>query len=131
MCRMRSHSPTATTTAVTKTTSWLESNGMSPGSFQSIFGLGPMAGGRPTWVTSPLRGMTNPTVFTSWSLSHVVRAGIAMSRPTVAMILADSVARARGRNTLASSRRPNSGANTRITNTAAGTIGQWSPELSW
>ena len=47
MCRMRSHSPTATTTALMKTTSWLESNGMSPGSFQSTFGLGPDGGRQP------------------------------------------------------------------------------------
>ena len=128
---MRSHSATATTAALTSTTSWLESKGMSPGSFQSIFGLGPIPGGRPTWVTSPLRGMVKPTVLTGWSSSQVVSAGIAISRPTVAMIFADSVARASGRNTARSRSMPSNGANTRITNAAAGTIGQCSPVLSW
>jgi hypothetical protein len=65
-------------------------------------------------------------------LSQVVNAGIAMSKPTVAMILADSVARASGRKTATSSSSPSNGANTTITTSAAGTIGQLSPacELS-
>ena len=50
-----------------------------------------------------------------------------ISRPTVAMILADSVARASGRKTAALRTNPSSGAKTPMVTRAAGTIGQCSP----
>ena len=75
--------------------------------------------------------MLNPNVLTSWSLIHVSAPGARSSRPTVAMIFADSVARASGRNTATSRSSPSSGAKTRTTNAAAGTIGQCRPVLSW
>ncbi len=129
--RISTHNPTATTSAAMNTDSSLESKGTSPGNFQSTLGTGPTPDGKPTWSTSELLGIPNPKVLTSWSLIQVMSAGKAMSRPTVAMIFADSVARASGRNTATSRSSPSSGAKTSTTNAAAGTIGQCRPVLSW
>ena len=127
-----SHRPTATTAAVTRIASSSELNGTSNGRCQVSAGVGPMPGGRPTWVMLKLWTETSQLkMLTSWSFNQVTRAGIAISRPTVAMIFADSVARAEGRNTATSRSSPSSGANTRMTSAAAGMIGMWRLVLSW
>jgi hypothetical protein len=86
--------------------------------------------GNATRLTSAESGMSKWKTSTQKSAMKRVSAGIASSSPTVAMILADSVARASGRNTAAFSTRPRSGANTRITTTAVGRASHPSPVFS-
>src|SRR2546423_6048490 len=94
---------------------------------QRCFGTGPTPGGEAACVTSELVGMWTWNTLTISSVIHLVSAGSAIDNPTVAMILADSVARASGRKTATSSRSPSSGANTTIVTKAAGTMFQCSP----
>src|SRR5436190_12666167 len=91
------------------------------------FGTGPMPGGEAAWVTSELVGMCAWNTLTISSVTHRVNDGRATERPTVAMIFADSVARASGRNTATFSSNPSSGANTAIVKKAAGTMFQCRP----
>src|SRR5947207_12542185 len=89
-----------------------------------------MPGGEAACVTAELVGMCTWNTFTISSVTHRVNDGRATDNPTVAMILADSVARASGRNTATFSSRPSRGAKTAMVTKAAGTIFQCRPLCS-
>ena len=110
MRRKRNHKPTAHTAAAIKTTSEFDVMGMWGGMCQVSAGTGPRPAGNPTWRIVWLVGMSTWKTSMIPSQIHSVRAGMARNSPTVAMIFADSLARARGLKTATSSRIPRSGA---------------------
>ena len=125
--RMRNHRPTAQTAALMTTTNSFEVMGMWGGMCQVFWGTGPSPAGKPTWRTVVLEGMLTWKTSMIPSMIHSVSAGMAKRSPTVAMILADSLARARGLNTATSNRMPSSGAKPPMTKSAAHTMGQCNP----
>ncbi|MGA2303388.1 MAG: hypothetical protein ABSH29_04225 [Acidimicrobiales bacterium] len=108
--RRRNHKPTAQTAAAIKTTSEFDVMGMCGGMCQVSSGTGPRPAGNPTWRTVALVGMSTWKMSMIPSQIHSVRAGMARNSPTVAMIFADSLARARGLKTATSKRIPRRGA---------------------
>ena len=121
--RSTNHSEKAVTAAKTKTISWLESKLRAP-RCQILAGDGPIPGAMNTW--SPV-GMLKWPSLTRISTVHLAMAGTATRTPTVAMILADSLALVRGLKIRRSRTNPSSGAKIPMTTTAEGTMGQPSP----
>jgi hypothetical protein len=89
-----------------------------------------MPAGKLIWAMSLLVGTTASVMSMSLSATNLVRAGSAMSNPTVAMIFAASVVLASGRKIAASRISPSPGATTKTTNAAASSAFQWKPVLS-
>ena len=111
-----------------RTTNEFDVMGMCGGMCQVFWGTGPRPAGNPTCRTVELVGMSTWKMSMIPSVIHSVSAGMARRRPTVAMILADSLARARGLKTATSNKIPRSGAKTRITSTPAPAMDQCRPE---
>ena len=127
--RIRNHNATATTTATISTTSWSELIWRLAIGFHVLGGTGPMLD--PTAVLR-LSLFNSPRWKSLMSTSSMNRAmaGNATRSPTVAMILAASVARASGRKTAKSRMSPTIGPPTNTVTMTAGTTGQPRPARS-
>lgn len=126
VCRISTHSPTATTAVTTQVINWSESMPMPSASCQDRAGLGPTPGS-PNWFSA---GFSGAPASVSSSTAHSPAAGRATRSPMVATICAVSPTRASRRNISRSSPQPSPGASTSTTSRAAGTAGQPSPEWS-
>ncbi|CAM5297011.1 hypothetical protein GCM10010343_27050 [Streptomyces avidinii] len=126
VCRISTHSATATRAVTTQVISWSESMPTPSASCQDFAGLGPTPGS-PNWFSA---GFTGAPASASSSTAHSPAAGSATSSPMVATICAVSPTRASRRNISRSSPQPRPGAKTTTTRKAAGTAGQPSPECN-